>query len=225
MFAGHVGAGLAIASAERRLNAGVFVVAACWLDLVLWTLVALGIESATIPADYASRHFVLFEFPYSHGLVASLGWSAFAALVVGPVTPAARRLRVALLVAFAVWSHWGLDALVHVAELPLAGPDSTRVGLGLWRHMPVALGLESLLLIAGTALFVVRARLGRGKSIGIAAVAGATLLMTIAGMTVAPPPPSIFAMAASSLLTLAIVCALVFGFARPPRRTGASTAV
>jgi membrane-bound metal-dependent hydrolase YbcI (DUF457 family) len=224
MFAGHVGAGLAIASAERRLNAGVYVLAACWLDFVLWALVALGIESATIPADYASRHFVLFDFPYSHGLLASLGWSALAALVAALVVPAGQRVRVALLVAVAVWSHWGLDALVHVAELPVAGPDSTRVGLGLWRHMPVALGLESLLLISGTALFVTRSRLGRGKAIGIAAVAGVTLLMTAAGMTLAPPPPSIPAMAASSLLTLAIVCALVFWFARPASRASVSAA-
>ena len=214
MFAGHVGAGLAIASAERRLNAGIFVLAACWLDLVLWALVATGVESATIPADYASRHFVLFDFPYSHGLTASVAWSVLVALVVASTST--RSMRVALLVAAAVWSHWALDAIVHVAELPVAGAESTRVGLGLWEHMPMALGLESLLLIAGAALYVTRAGLGRGRTVGIAAVAGVTLVMTIAGMTVAPPPPSVPAMAASSVVTLGIVCVLIYVLARPP---------
>jgi hypothetical protein len=42
MFAGRVGAALAIARAERRVNVGVFVVAALLLDLLLWVFVLLG---------------------------------------------------------------------------------------------------------------------------------------------------------------------------------------
>ena len=43
---------------------------------------------------------------------------------------------------------------------------------------------------------------------------------TIAGMTVAPAPPSIAAVAASSLITIIVVTALAawFGAARPARR-------
>ena len=47
-------------------------------------------------------------------------------------------MRVTVLVAVAVFSHWLLDALFHVAELPVAGIDSMKVGLGLWQSMPVA---------------------------------------------------------------------------------------
>ena len=68
MFAGHVGAGLAIAGAERRLNVGVFIAAALLLDLVLWVFVLLGWESVAIPADFAHTHQAAFVFPYSHGL-------------------------------------------------------------------------------------------------------------------------------------------------------------
>jgi hypothetical protein len=42
MFAGHIGAGLALGRAERGVNVGVFVAAALLLDVVLWLLVLAG---------------------------------------------------------------------------------------------------------------------------------------------------------------------------------------
>ena len=60
------------------MNVGVFVVAALLLDLVLWLFVLLGWESVTIPANFANTHQPEFVFPYSHGLVASVVWSALA---------------------------------------------------------------------------------------------------------------------------------------------------
>ena len=63
MFAGHVGAALAIGSAERRLNVGVFVAAALLLDAALWLFVLLGIESVEIPPDFARTHQPAFVCP------------------------------------------------------------------------------------------------------------------------------------------------------------------
>ena len=71
MFAGHVGAGLAIGSLERRINVGVFIFAAVLIDFMLWLFVLLGRESVIIPADYAATHQPEFVFPYSHGLLAA----------------------------------------------------------------------------------------------------------------------------------------------------------
>ena len=42
MFAGHVGAALAIGRAERRVNVGVFIAAALFLDALLWLFVLVG---------------------------------------------------------------------------------------------------------------------------------------------------------------------------------------
>ena len=53
MFAGHIGAALAIGRAERRINIGVLVFAALLIDFALWLFVLLGWESVVIPADYA----------------------------------------------------------------------------------------------------------------------------------------------------------------------------
>ena len=73
MLAGHVGAALALARAERRVNPGVFVAAALLADLLLWALVLAGAESVSIPADFARTRQPEFVFPWSHGLLASLG--------------------------------------------------------------------------------------------------------------------------------------------------------
>jgi hypothetical protein len=78
VFAGHIGAAMAIGRAERRVNLGVVVFATMFLDFVLWLLILLGWESATIPANFNTTHQPEFVFPYSHGLLASVGWSVLA---------------------------------------------------------------------------------------------------------------------------------------------------
>ena len=208
MFAGHVGVALAIGRVERRVNVGVLALAALGLDLLLWAFVLAGWESVVIPADFPRRHQPEFAFPWSHGLLAAVGWSVLAGGLAhaGLSRPAGRA---AVCVAAAVFSHWVLDALVHVPEMPLAGAGSTRVGLGLWTAMPVALGLETLIVVAGLWLYLSGAGWSRARAAGLIALCGSVLAMTIVGMTVAPPPPSAAAMAASSLGAIAIVVALL----------------
>jgi hypothetical protein len=218
MFAGHVGAALVIGRAERRVNVGIFIAAALLLDVVLWLFVLLGWESVGIPANFGSTHQPEFTFPYSHGLVASIAWSGFAAgfAFVAFARLEAAKSRAAALIAAAVFSHWLLDALVHRPELPLAGASSLKVGLGLWQNMPVALVVESVVVLVGLFLFVPGSRTARGKSLALTALTLVILAFTVAGMTIAPPPPSALAMAGSSLATLVVVCALACWLGRLP---------
>ncbi len=204
MFAGHIGAALAIGRGAREINVGIFVTAALLLDLLLWLFVLLGWESVAIPADFASTHQPEFVFPYSHGLLASIVWSAAAGAVA--------------LIGVAVLSHWLLDALVHRSELPLAGPGSHPVGLALWNRMPLALALEAALVIVGVYLFTSAARLGRNRSIALGLLSAIAMGLTAVGMTLAPPPPSSTAMAGSSLSALAVVCVLMCWLGRVPSR-------
>jgi hypothetical protein len=210
MFAGHLGAALAIGRVERRVNLGAFIFAAVLLDFVLWIFVVLGWESVTIPAGYASTHQPEFVFPYSHGLLASIVWSALAGAAAFLWYPRVNeaKLRVAALVSAAVFSHWLLDALVHVPELPVTGASSMKVGLGLWQNMPVALVTEALVAVAGLYLFVSGASLSQARKVWLAVLCLVVLAFTVVGMTIAPPPPSVIAMAATSLVTIIVLCAL-----------------
>ena len=218
MFAGHMGVGLALGRAERRVNVGTFIAAALLLDMVLWVFVLLGWESVVLPADFARTHQPEFVFPYSHGLLAAIGWSAFAGATAfafhGHLGPA--RMRVAALMAAAVFSHWLLDALVHRPEMPLAGAASAKVGVGLWQNMPMAMAAESAIVVIGLYLFLTGCRLSWGKRAAFATLSLVVLAFTVIGMTMAPPPPSPHVMAASSLAVLVVVCALAGWLARPP---------
>ena len=219
MLAGHVGAALAIGRAETRINVGVFVTAALLLDVLLWILVLAGWESAAIPADFASTHQAAFIFPWSHGLAASLAW----ALLAGVGVMLWRRrsgggtIGAGLLIGAAVFSHWLLDALVHIPELPLAGAGSPKVGLGLWQNMPAAIAIEGLIVAAGLWMFLQGTALARPRAWGVAALAILLFVFTALGMTIAPAPPSALAMASSSLATVVAVCAIILWLGRRPR--------
>lgn len=223
MFAGHVGAALVIGRADRRVNLGALVFAAVFLDFALWMFVLIGWESVTIPANFSTTHQPKFVFPYSHGLLASVGWSALAGIATSLWYPGLhqQKVRIGALVAAAVFSHWLLDALVHAPELPVAGASSAKVGLNLWQTMPVALAIEGAIAVAGLYLFLSGANLSQAKKFWLSALSLLILVFTVAGMTVAPPPPSVTAMAGSSLVTIIVVCVLAFWLGRsrhePPR--------
>jgi hypothetical protein len=219
MFAGHVGAALALGRVERRVNIGVIITAALLLDGLLWLFVLVGWESVGIPADFARTHQPAFVFPYSHGLAAGALWSALggAAGLLAYAHRSRAKWRAAALIFAAVFSHWLLDALVHRTELPLAGAASPRIGLGLWNALPIALMVEAAIVVGGLCLFMRGSALPRGRSIALAVMSLLLLAFTIVGMTIAPPPPSAAAMAGSSLATVVGVCALACWLGRLPR--------
>jgi len=210
MFVGHVGAAMVLHKAERRVNVGAFIFAALLLDVVLWAFVLLGWEQVRIPGDFATRHQLEFFFPYSHGLVTALGWSLLIAglALIMVKLPSGDRPRAALLLGAAAFSHWLLDALVHRPELPVLGEASAKVGLSWWNHLPLALAVESALAAVGLWLYVRGGGLSTWEKVRAIGLVGFLIVMTIAGMTVAPPPPNATQLAASSFSTLIVVIAL-----------------
>jgi hypothetical protein len=212
MFVGHLGAGLALQRAEPRLNVGVLVGAALFADLLLWVLVLAGIESVGAPGHSGAARYFTFVFPWSHGLVASVAWSVTAALLaawtVGPGYP--RRAWLALVAGVAVYSHFALDFVVHVDDLPVTTRESARVGLGLWNDMPIALAVELLFSAAALWVFVRATPLSRARRILAVVLIVVTATFTAAGPYLPGDPPPAATLAASSLATLLAVVALAF---------------
>lgn len=203
MFVGHLGAGLVAKRIEPRLNLGVLFVAALFVDILLWVLVLLGAESVGTPQSAGSARFLTFDFPYSHGLVSNVLWSALAGLagwfLVGPTMP--RRTRVA-------WAM--LDLIVHVPDLPILGEGSPKLGLSLWRHMPIALTLELLLAAGALAVYLYSARLSLGRTILVCAIVAVAAILTAAGPYIPGASPPARMLALSSLTTLIVIVALGF---------------
>ena len=212
MFVGHLGAGLLVKRIEPRLNLGVLFVAALFVDILLWVLVLFGAESVGAPQSAGSARFFTFEFPYSHGLVANVLWSALAALagwfLAAPA--ASRRTRVAWALGLAVFSHFVLDLIVHIPDLPILGEHSPKLGLSLWRHMPIALTLELLLAAGALAVYLYSARLSVGRTILICGTVTVAGILTAAGPYISGAPPPARILALSSLATLIVVVALGF---------------
>jgi len=137
----------------QPLNVGWLVFATFLADFLLGVFAALGLEQAHVPADYASRHYLTFTFPYSHGLLPLLVWGALLGWFVARLQ-SSDRSRAFLVVGALVVSHFILDGLVHVVGLPILGESSPKLGLGLWRNMPLELALETLLTLACVVLYL-----------------------------------------------------------------------
>jgi hypothetical protein len=152
MFIGHYGVSFAAKAADKRLPLWLLFLAVQWLDVMWSGLVMLNVEKLRIvPGFTQSNDMDLYYMPYTHGLIGAL---ALAAAMGAIVTAFLRdRLGTAFAVtAGAVFSHWLLDLVVHVRDLPLLG-DSFKVGFGLWNHVWISFPLEIAILVAGAAIY------------------------------------------------------------------------
>ena len=153
MFIGHYGPAFAGKASERRLPLWLMFLAVQWLDVVWSALVMLNVEKLRVVKGFTEASSLdLYYMPFTHGLLGATALSA-ALAAVAVLFFKERRAAIGLVVAGAVFSHWMLDLVVHVQDLPLLG-DSFKVGFGLWRHLWISLPLELVTLAVGTAIYV-----------------------------------------------------------------------
>jgi hypothetical protein len=220
MFIGHFGAAFALKRAERRPSLAVLVFAATFVDL-LWGIFLLGWERARIePGHLPTNALVFTSYPYSHSLVAGIGWGLVLAAVYysWPTRDTSgHRWRAALVVGLAVLSHWFLDLIVHVPDLPLSGDSSLKVGLGLWRNVPASVAAELIVFLAGLLVYFAFPRRGRtGPTWRILAYAGLLLAIYVTSL-LGGAPPSIRAVAWVDIAGTLIFVALA-AWAEPAKR-------
>ena len=127
MGIGHVAVGLGLKWTDRRINVGWLIFAALLPDFLLGWFALARLESYAAPSDYANAHYLLFTFPWSHGLLSDLAWATIAAAVAWGI---ASRPTAAIVTALAVLSHFLLDGMVHVKGLPLAGSEGPAFWVG-----------------------------------------------------------------------------------------------
>jgi hypothetical protein len=143
MFVGHYAVSFYLKAREPRLPLWVLFVAVQLVDIVWALLVLAGIEHlAMVPGITRASPLDLIYVPYTHSLLASIGWS-FLAFWLWFRLPGNRagRAMAAMMVGAAVLSHWVADVLVHRPDLPIYD-NSDKVGLGLWNYPAVSFTLE-----------------------------------------------------------------------------------
>ena len=211
MFLGHYGAAFALKRLEPKLSLGTLFLAVQLADLLWGAFLLLGWEQVRIDPGYTAVTPLQFtDYPISHSLLGMTAWAAAMAAIYysWPTRDTSRHWQAAALVGFAVVSHFVLDFLVHVRDLPLSSGSSVRVGLGLWNHPTATLLLELASLAAGVGVYVAlrstRHPLRTGRLAGLVAVLVGIYLLSFFG----PPPPSVTAIAVADIVGLLLLVAL-----------------
>jgi hypothetical protein len=161
-----------------------------------------------VPGITATNSLDLYYMPYTHSLVGALFWSGLAALVYKVASGTKASRAAALIVAFAVFSHWILDLIVHRPDLAIYD-DTLKVGFGLWNDRGLEFGLEIAILVGGILLYLKRNNSVARKA-GIVAF-GAVLILIQAGNTfVSRPVSSDRAFAITALIFYTLFAAIAF---------------
>jgi membrane-bound metal-dependent hydrolase YbcI (DUF457 family) len=186
MFIGHFGAGLVAKKFAPRVSLGTLFLSAQFIDL-LWPTFLLFAPGETPGVPLAFEH-----YPLSHSLLAVVGWAVGVALVYYFLR---REMRGAWVIGLAVLSHWVLDLVVHVPDLPLYPGDSPLLGFGLWQSVVWTQVVEFALLGLGVWLYTRVTKATNGKGRWGFAVLIAFLVIIRVGNVFGPPPPSVTAIA------------------------------
>lgn len=196
MFVGHLAVALAAKRAAPRAPLGALVAGAFGLDLIWPVLLLVGLERVRIVPGYTAFTPLAFDhYPWSHSLSMALIWG----VVIGRLSALVlKNARAGLLIGLAVVSHWVLDFVTHVPDLPL-WPGGPAVGLGLWNSIVGTLVVEGALFAGAIALYLraTKPRTAAGTW-GLWALIGFTAAIWISGPW-APPPPSVTALAGVAL--------------------------
>jgi hypothetical protein len=202
MLIGHYAPALVLKRVRPSLPLWVLFVAVQAVDVGWGVFILTGVERARIvPGFTESNALDLYFMPYTHSLAATLIWAVAAALAWRALAPGAKWLE-ALVIGAAVASHFALDLLVHVRDLPLASDAGVKWGLGLWRHRELALAVEGGLFVAAAAWNLAGAEPRRRRRLAI--LFGAMTVFLIASFYL-PTPPTPALMAASGLATYALL--------------------
>jgi hypothetical protein len=212
---GHLAAALMLKRAEPKINLGWLFFAVLLSDFLLGVFYWMGLEHAYIPSDFAHLPYITFSFPYSHGLVASFVWSGLAFLLAKYLWRDGDRVKVAFVLGAAVFSHFILDFIVHVPELPVLGRGSRKLGLGLWNNMTAALTLEIILVLLGLVVYLpVAKQRGFTCRLGIVILMAIFSLLTVVAMT-SSTPPDLTGAAVSWIAAPVVLSVIAFRLDRP----------
>ncbi|MCP4541613.1 MAG: hypothetical protein GY832_31155 [Chloroflexi bacterium] len=163
MGPGHFAIGLVAKPAAPKVPLWVLLMATEIFDFLFFAFQAAGLESmavTTMDWNQGMQIQVPGSAPYSHGLLACVIWSVVAAVIVYVFY---RDRRTSIIMGLVVFSHWVLDFIVHLPDLPLLFEGSPLVGLGLWGSGPgliVSILLELGLLFGGIAFYLVMRKRG-----------------------------------------------------------------
>jgi membrane-bound metal-dependent hydrolase YbcI (DUF457 family) len=188
MFIGHNAVGFASKRVAPRVSLGWLMAAPMLLDLLWPILLITGVEHVRIkPGITAMNPMDFYDYPWSHSLATTI----LLGILFGGVYWLRSRYTAGAITLFAgVVSHWVLDFITHIPDLPLY-PGGPKVGLSLWNSVIATAIVEVALFVAGVWIYL-RATRSRDRVGSIALwCLVAFLLLIYASQFGAPPPENV----------------------------------
>lgn len=151
MFIGHFGVGLAAKKIESKPSLGTYFFASQFIDLLWPFFLILGIEEVRVApgiSEFTPLDFVYY--PFTHSLAGVLFWAVIFGAVYFLIK---KNYKAAILLGVLVLSHWILDLLTHIPDLPIIPGADVKVGLGLWNSIPLTIFVEGSIFILGAFLY------------------------------------------------------------------------
>jgi hypothetical protein len=152
LFIGHFVIAFILIALFPQVPPLVFLLGVGFPDILWPILVFLKVEKASVDPDSALQKNVKFSsYPYSHSLVTSFVISSIIGLILAfVINPIA-----GILFVVASSSHWFLDTVVHIHDLPILGfGRDKKIGFGLWKHGRAAFIVEYVFYVVGTVLIM-----------------------------------------------------------------------
>jgi membrane-bound metal-dependent hydrolase YbcI (DUF457 family) len=111
----------------------------------------LGIEKVEVKPGVSTVTPLDFTYyPFTHSLFGVIVWGILFGLAYYFIK---KNLKISVILGLLVVSHWFLDLLVHIPDLPIFPGESVKVGLGLWNSFAATLILEGLIFGLGVYLY------------------------------------------------------------------------
>jgi len=188
MFIGHFGVGLAAKKIDNKPSLGTLFFASQFIDLLWPFFLLLGIEkvkivqgiSAFTPLDFV-------YYPFTHSLLGVLFWASLFGAIYFLLK---KNIKSAIVLGILVISHWILDLITHIPDLPLFPGIDTKVGFGLWNSVTATIIIELLIFTIGT-YFYFKSTKAKNKTGQFALLGLLIFLIVVYFMNIfGSPPPS-----------------------------------
>lgn len=218
MFIGHFAPAFIAATHPKAPNLAVLIIASQLVDYAFFGFALFGIENFRItPGITVMNPLDLYDMPYTHSLVGTLGWAiAFGAIVY----TYSKDWITAFIAAAVVEAHWWLDLIVHTQDLTLAGMPP-KLGFGLWNYPAIAIPLEFILIFGSVAFYITKTHKITGQKSHALFAMIAILCMFQAFDWFAPKPESADAsFMIMALLSFSIVAAIGWWLNKSRRADG-----
>ena len=209
MFIGHFAVGFAAKKFAPRTQLSLLLAAPLLSDMLWPIFLALGWEHVRIvPGITRFNSYDLYDFPWSHSLLMCVAWATAFSAGYYAVT---RYRAGAMAISIGVISHWLLDWITHIPDMPLYPGGGPHLGLGLWNHVAATMTAEILMLLVGVFLYAsatrARDRIGKYAFLVYALV---LFLLFISDRFGGQPAPATAGEAAHAIFLPSIIAETVF---------------